>query len=78
VGSRESEVELSEGTRLGELSLLLRAEYGDRVYHLLGGEEIFSRVTVLVNGRHPSGLEGLETALAENDTVVILPPAAGG
>jgi molybdopterin synthase sulfur carrier subunit len=77
VGSRESEVEIPEGTMLGQLPALLRPEYGERLFQLLGGENPFSQHMVLINGQHV-GLQGLDVALADGDRVTIMPPVAGG
>lgn len=78
VGSRESEVEVTEGTEIRELPVLLRSEHGERLFYLLGGHEPFGHLRVLVNGRDHFTLEGLKTVLADGDTVTIMPPVRGG
>ena len=78
VGTRETEIELPDGTILGQLPLWLRAAYGERLYELLGGEEPFNAHIVMVNGHHYVGLQGLETPLADGYTVTIMHSVTGG
>ncbi len=78
VGARESEVDLPEGTKAGQLPLLLRSEYGEGLFQLLGGKEPFDHHIVMVDGRHHVGLQGLETCLVDGSTVTIMHRVTGG
>jgi len=78
VGSRESCLELPEGTTLGGLARALREACGEEVYHLLGGDEPFGYLRVLVNGRDHFTLRALDTVLSPGDIVTFMPPMVGG
>lgn len=75
VGSREVEVEVPQGTKLRDLPQLLRPEYGDRLYDLLGGRRPFGYWRVILNGCYH---QEPKTSLADGDTVAFIPPIAGG
>lgn len=76
-GTRETS-EINCAT-LKELLDKLCVRYGrifsERVY---SGELLGNDVIILVNGRHIEHLQGLETALSENDEISIFPKVAGG
>ena len=78
VGKRQSEVELPEGATLGQLPIALQARYGQQLFVLLGGNQPFHQLRVLINGRDHFTLYGLETPLAEGDTITLMPPMVGG
>ena len=46
--------------------------------HLYDGEELRSFVNVYLNKEDVRGLQGSETAVAEADTLMIIPSIAGG
>lgn len=78
VGTRQSELEVPEGATLGQLPLLLQAVYGEKLFHLLGGNQPFNSLRVLINGRDHFVLQGLGTTLAQGDTITLMPPMVGG
>jgi molybdopterin synthase sulfur carrier subunit len=78
LGTRQSQVELPEGATLGQLPAALRALYGEQLFGLLGGDQPFHHLRVLINGRDHFTLRGQETTLAEGDTITIMPPMVGG
>jgi molybdopterin converting factor small subunit len=77
-GFAEGVVEIPDEAELGELPALLREEYGEAAYRLLEAERPFGDWVVLINGRHHFVLQGMQTALADGDRVVLMPPVAGG
>lgn len=78
IGSREIELEVREGARLRDLPTLLASRYGQEIATLLGGEEPFRSLRVLINGRDHFTLKGVETRFAEGDVVSLVPPIVGG
>lgn len=78
IGSREIEIELAEGTELRELPPLLRSRCGEKLFRLLGEQEPFVHLRVLINGRDHFTLRGLQTVLVDGDTVTLMPLVAGG
>ncbi len=74
----QPEVELSGGD-VGEVLRALTAEYPDTEAQLFGEDGELNRyVNVYLNDEDVRVLDGLGTAVAEGDTVVILPAMAGG
>ena len=59
---------------------LLSDVYGEEFKKLILETDVTLKegVNVLVNGRNILFLEGLETVLNPEDTVTLIPPAAGG
>jgi sulfur-carrier protein len=74
----ESEVE-TDGSTVGEVLRALTAAHPDTADQLFGADGDLNRyVNVYLNDEDVRVLDGLETAVAEGDTVVILPAMAGG
>jgi molybdopterin synthase sulfur carrier subunit len=74
----QSEVEAAGGS-VGEVLRALTAEYPDTQAQLFGENGDLNRyVNVYLNDEDVRVLSGLETAVKEGDTVVILPAMAGG
>jgi len=74
----QSEVEATGGN-VGEVLRALTAEYPDTQSQLFGDEGDLNRyVNVYLNDEDVRVLSGLETAVKDGDTVVILPAMAGG
>jgi molybdopterin converting factor small subunit len=76
---RTSTVELPAGARLADLLLYLANRVGRTRPGYLGpypldGDDLL----ILLNGRNLRTLDGLETPLRDDDTVVLLPPVVGG
>jgi len=67
------------GESVGEVLRALTAEYPDTQAQLFGGEGDLNRyVNVYLNDEDVRVLDGLDTAVKDGDTVVILPAMAGG
>jgi MoaD family protein len=67
------------GSNVGEVLNALVAEYPDTQDQLFSGEGELNRfVNVYLNDEDVRVLDGLETAVSDSDTVMILPAMAGG
>ena len=74
----ESEVPASGGT-VGEVLTALAEEHPDTREQLFAADGELNRyVNVYLNDEDVRVLDGLETSVADGDTVVILPAMAGG
>jgi MoaD family protein len=74
----QPEVE-AEGGNVGEVLRSLTASYPDTAEQLFGEDGELNRyVNVYLNDEDVRVLQGLETAVKDGDTVVILPAMAGG
>ncbi len=74
----QAEVEAS-GANVGEVLRSLTADHPDTKGQLFGNDGDLNRyVNVYLNDEDVRVLEGLQTAVADGDTVVILPAMAGG
>jgi len=74
----QTEVEAG-GSNVGEVLRALTAEHPDTEAQLFGPEGDLNRyVNVYLNDEDVRVLDGLETAVSDGDTVVILPAMAGG
>ena len=74
----ESELAL-EGATVGEVLGALADSHPDTREQLFGGDGELNRyVNVYLNDEDVRVLDGLDTAVAATDTVVILPAMAGG
>lgn len=74
----QPEVE-APGANVGEVLRALTAEHPDTESQLFGPEGDLNRfVNVYLNDEDVRVLDGLDTAVADGDTVVILPAMAGG
>lgn len=76
-GARERDVALPEGTAVRNLLEAL-ADSPRRREELFAGERLKPLVIVMRNGISINSLEGLDTSLAEGDTVAVFPFVAGG
>jgi sulfur-carrier protein len=69
----------AEGSDVGEVLRALAAEHGDLEGQLFGAEGQLNRyVNVYLNDEDVRVLQGLDTAVKPEDTLVILPAMAGG
>ena len=66
------------GSTLGELLINLDAEHGGLRERLVEGESLRRFVNVYLNDEDVRFLGGLETPVADGDTVTVLPAVAGG
>jgi sulfur-carrier protein len=74
----QAEVEAS-GSTVGEVLRTLTADHPDTGSQLFGEDGDLNRyVNVYLNDEDVRVLDGLDTAVAGGDTVVILPAMAGG
>lgn len=74
----QAEVEAG-GANVGEVLSSLTADHPDTKGQLFGNDGDLNRyVNVYLNDEDVRVLEGLQTAVADGDTVVILPAMAGG
>ena len=74
-GVRSTQVVLADGERLADLLEQLSGEYGVTFQKEMASIE---ELRILVNGQENEVLDGMATGLKEGDTVVLLPPVAGG
>jgi molybdopterin converting factor small subunit len=56
----------------------LTSQHPDLRQHLFDGDQLRSFVNVFLNEEDVRYLDGAETAVAENDTLMIIPSIAGG
>jgi molybdopterin synthase sulfur carrier subunit len=74
----QSEVEAA-GNNVGEVLRALTAEHPETQGQLFGEDGDLNRyVNIYLNDEDVRVLDGLETAVKDGDTVVILPAMAGG
>ena len=74
----EKEVQ-SSGSNVGELLRTLAGDYPDLEDQLFGEGGALNRfVNVYLNDEDVRVLQGLDTSVSDNDTLVILPAMAGG
>lgn len=66
------------GSTLGELLVNLDTEHGGLRDRLVEGENLRRFVNVYLNDEDVRFLGGLETPVADGDTVTVLPAVAGG
>ena len=66
------------GSTLGELLINLDTEHGGLRDRLVDGENLRRFVNVYLNDEDVRFLGGLETPVADGDTVTVLPAVAGG
>jgi sulfur-carrier protein len=74
----QTEIEAG-GSNVGEVLRALTAEHPDTEEQLFGPDGDLNRyVNVYLNDEDVRVLEGLDTAVADGDTVIIMPAMAGG
>ncbi|MFQ5400949.1 MAG: MoaD/ThiS family protein [Anaerolineae bacterium] len=66
------------GDNVGAALNDLTQQYPDLRQHLFEGDQLRSFVNVYLNQEDVRYLEGAETAVGENDTLMIIPSIAGG
>lgn len=76
-GAKEKSIRLSPGSKMGDLLRRL-GDTPERLRELLVGEQLNAQVVILKNGASIQSMEGLDTELADGDTVAIFPFLAGG
>ncbi len=79
VGTRELSVDLVNDSTVNDLLSILVERYPSLTKLVYNDEGVFREyLEVAVNKTDIIGLDGLETVLKENDTVLIMPPIGGG
>jgi len=74
----QSEFSISASTA-GELIEKIIEEYPSIKFHLVdSGGNLRRHFNIFVNGTHIRDLKGMETALKEDDKVILMASAAGG
>ena len=66
------------GNNVGEALTDLSRQYPELREHLFDGDELRGFVNVYLNKEDVRSLDGPETAVSENDTLMIIPSVAGG
>ncbi|MFZ0544884.1 MAG: MoaD/ThiS family protein [Candidatus Promineifilaceae bacterium] len=72
-----SQVEVT-GSTVGEALEALTGQYPDLRQHLYDGPQLRSFVNIYLNQEDIRYGDGVETAVGENDTLMIIPSIAGG
>ncbi len=79
VGIREWVLDLVEGSTVNDLLSILVERHPSLSNLVYDDEGVFRKyLEVAINETDIIGLNGLETALNEGDTVLIMPPIGGG
>lgn len=80
VGAHEIQFELTSRDTVESLLEILRSRFGADFKDAVGEpfEDENPKIRILVNGRDIDFLQGAKTELNEGDTVVLIPPVAGG
>jgi molybdopterin synthase sulfur carrier subunit len=79
VGAKAVEVELARGASVQYLLDRLIAEYPILEEKFFDEEgNLRGSINVLLNGRHIAFLQGLDTAVQEDDQVALFPAVGGG
>jgi molybdopterin synthase sulfur carrier subunit len=79
VGIKELTISVEGGQTVREMIKVIgkvNAALSNKIVEENG--ELTGLVHILVNGRNIMWLQGLDTILAENDDIILLPPTAGG
>jgi molybdopterin synthase sulfur carrier subunit len=82
IGSeREEEVEISEGSSIADLLMVLSEKYGEpfkKAVYEKSGADVKSNYIITVNGYLLNQLNGVKTKLKSGDQVILLPIVSGG
>jgi len=79
-GAKEITVPFEDGQTVRQLIQTItevQPELGCKILDETG-DELSGLVHVMVHGRNIHWLDGLDTTIAEDDIVVLMPPSAGG
>ncbi|MFB6134925.1 MAG: ubiquitin-like small modifier protein 1 [Halanaeroarchaeum sp.] len=77
-GQKTLHWEFEEGATVETLLQRLESTYSDLDGEFVEDGEIHPQINVLKNGREVLHLDGLDTAIEDEDTISIFPPVAGG
>ena len=82
IGSnREEEIEISEGSSIADLLMMLSEKYGEpfkKAVYENSGSDVKPNYIITVNGYLLNQLNGVETKLKNGDQVILLPIVSGG
>jgi len=82
IGSnREEEIEISEGSSIADLLMMLSEKYGEpfkKAVYEKSGSDVKPNYIITVNGYLLNQLNGVETKLKNGDQVILLPIVSGG
>jgi len=76
-GGREREIDLGPRRTVAE-ALDLLCDTAERRAEVFAAAGLRSHLVVMVNGVHINSLKGLDTGLAEGDTLAVFPFLVGG
>jgi len=76
VGQKTLHREYDDGATAGDVLREIQADFPDM--ELFDDGELRDYVTAMKNGQPIEHIDGLETALADGDTLSVFPPVAGG
>jgi molybdopterin synthase sulfur carrier subunit len=76
-GGRGRDVELPEGRSVRDF-LSAACDSPQRQSEIFSGTALKPHIVVMVNGVHIQSLQGLETGLADGDSVAVFPFLGGG
>lgn len=76
VGQKIVEREFADDVTVGDVLAALEADYEG--LDLIEDGDLRPQINVLKNGREVLHMEGIDTALEDEDTLSIFPPVAGG
>lgn len=76
VGTKVIEREYPDDADVGDVLTALESEYPG--LELLVDGDLKPQINVLRNGREVLHMDGIDTDLADGDTLAIFPPVAGG
>lgn len=77
VGSRTIDREFTSDQTVGDILSELDAEHRDLQFFDDGGE-LRQHLSIMINGRDISFLDGLDSTLEDGDVLAMFPPVAGG
>jgi molybdopterin synthase sulfur carrier subunit len=71
------QIELDTGSKVKDLIILL-CESESQKTELIESDNLKQHIMIMINGHHLMSLNGFDTLLEDNDTVVIFPLLGGG
>ena len=78
IGGKTLTYEVANDATVGAVLRNLEADYPDLDGRLIVDGDLAPQINVLKNGREVLHMDGLDTTLADGDTLSVFPPVAGG